>query len=121
MVYLIHKVDVWLVLSLASTINPWSFLAGSNVASSPVSFVLAPWKLSFRVTFPICLVSHQQRCWLSCAVRAGSQCQHCLQPQLPWQCTRLCGPGCFLEEVGLWPSGPQRRESRHLSFRKCWG
>lgn len=42
MVCLIHKADVWLVLNLASSINPWSFLAGSNVTSSPVSFALAP-------------------------------------------------------------------------------
>lgn len=34
-------------------------------------------------------------------------------------------PGCvgqvvFLEVVGLWHSAPQRRKSRHLSFRKHW-
>lgn len=124
MFYLIHNVGVWLILNLTSTINPWSFLAGSNVISSPVSFALALlalpwWKLLLLVTFPICLASHQQCCWLSCALCAGAQCQHRLQPQLPWQFTRLCGPGCFLEEVGLQPSGPQKRESRHLSFRKC--
>lgn len=95
----------WLVLNLASTINPWSFLAGSNVASSPVSFVLLPpWKLLFLVTFPICLVSHQQCCWLSCALRAGSQCQHCLQPQLPGS-----APGCVGQIVSWkrWVCGLQ--------------
>lgn len=122
MVYLIRKMDVWLIFNLASTITRRSFLARSlSNFLAPRALHWSLWKPLLLLTFPVCPISHHP-------VMLAEPCSAC----------RTSAPAFSADTIALavhqvaqarlfswkwWVCSIRVLRGgkvRCLSFRKCW-